>query len=67
MTGNIHRTWAEFLCGYPSLPYLLPTKTAQQHAVLLWYTYSGAPPSCTGCSVFTTMRKPVVARRNKTR
>jgi hypothetical protein len=46
MTGNVHRTWTAFLCGYPLLPYLFPTKTAQRHIVLLWYTSSGAPPSC---------------------
>jgi len=27
VTGNVHRTWAAFLCGYPLLSYLLPTKT----------------------------------------
>ena len=27
MTGNVHRTWAAFLCGYPLLPYLLHSKT----------------------------------------
>jgi hypothetical protein len=26
MTGNVHRTWAAFLCGYPLLPCFLPTK-----------------------------------------
>ena len=67
VTGNVHRTWAAFLCGYHLLPYLLPTKTAQCHAVLSWYTYSGAPPSCNGCSVFTVMRIPIVERHNKTR
>ena len=35
VTGNVHRTWSAFLCGYPLLPYHLPTKTAQRHAVLL--------------------------------
>ena len=67
MTDNVHRTWAEFLCGYPLLPCFLPTKTAQRHAVLLWYTYSGAPPSCNSCSVFTVMHKPIVVCHNKTR
>ena len=67
VTSNVHRTWAAFLCGYPLLSYRLPTKTAQRHAVLSWYTYSGAPPSCNGYSVFTTMRIPIVARHNKTR
>ena len=67
VTGNVHRTWTAFRCGYPLLPYLLPTKTAQRHAVLLWYTYSGAPPSCNSCSVSTVMRIPIVARNNKTR
>jgi len=67
MTGNVHRTWTAYLCGYPLLPYLLPTKTAQRHAVLSWYTYSGVPPSCDGYSVFTVMRIPIVARHNKTR
>jgi len=66
VTGNVHRTWAAFLYGYPMLPYLLPTKTAQRHAVLSWYTYSGAP-SCDWCSVFTVMRIPIIARHNKTR
>jgi len=32
VTGNVHRTWAAFICGYPLLPNLLPTKTAQHHA-----------------------------------
>ena len=41
VTGNVHRTWAAFLCGCPLLPYLLPTKTAQRHAVLSWYTIQG--------------------------
>ena len=67
VTGNVHRTWAAFLCGYPLLPYLLPMKTAQRHAVLSWYMYSGAPPSCNGCFVFTVMRIPIIARHNKTR
>ena len=45
VTGNVQRTWAAFLCGYPLLPCIFPTKkkTAQSHAVLLCYTYSGAP------------------------
>jgi len=67
MTGNVHRTWAAFLRGYPLLPYLLPTKTAQCHAVLSWYTYSGAPPPFNGCPVFRVMRIPIVARHNETR
>jgi len=67
VTVNVHCTWAAFLCGYPLLPYLLPTKTAQCHAVLSWYMYSGAPPFCNSCSVFPVMRIPVVARHNKTR
>jgi len=67
VTGNVHRTWTAFLCGYPLLPYLLPTKTAQRHAVLSWNTYSGVPPSCNSCSVFTVMRVPIVVCRNKTR
>ena len=29
-------------------------------------TYSGAPPSCNWCSVFTVMRIPIIARHNKT-
>jgi hypothetical protein len=49
----VHRTWAAFLCGYQLPPYLLPTNTAQRHALLSRYTYSGAPPSCKSCSVFT--------------
>jgi hypothetical protein len=67
VTGNAHRTWAAFLWGYPLLPCLLPTKTAQRHAVLSWYTYSGAPPSCNSCTVFTVMRIQIIARHNKTR
>jgi len=67
VTGNVHRTWAAFLCGYPLLPYLSPTKTAQRHTVLSWYTYSGAPPSCNWCSVFTVMRIPIIALHNKTK
>src|SRR5215475_2277407 len=44
--------WAAFLCGYPLLhPYFLPTQNAQRHAVLSWYMYSGAPPSCNSCYV----------------
>ena len=66
MTCSVHRTWAAFLCGYPLLPYLLPTKTAQRHAVLSWYTHSWALPSFNGCSVFTVMRIPIVAGHNKT-
>ena len=62
VTGNVHRAWTAFLCGYPLLPYLLPTKTAQHHAVLSWYTYSGAPPSCNSCSVFTVMRMRVTMK-----
>src|SRR5215475_1362941 len=46
--------WAAFLCGYPLLhSYFLPTKNAQSHAVLSWYMYSGAPPSCNSCYVCT--------------
>ena len=67
VTGNVHRRRAAFLSGYPLLPYLLHTKTAQRHAVLLWCTYSGAPPSCNSCSVSTVMRIPIVARHNKIR
>jgi len=26
VTGSVHRTWATFLCGYPSLPYFCPQK-----------------------------------------
>jgi hypothetical protein len=39
-----------FPCGYPLLPYFLPTKNAQRHAVLSWYMYSGAPPSLTAAT-----------------
>jgi len=53
--------------SHPLLPYLLPTKTAQRLAVLSWYTYSGAPPSCNWCSIFTVMRILIIARHNKTR
>src|SRR5215813_3621166 len=61
-------TWAAFLCGYPLLhPYFLPTKNAQRHAVLPWYMYSGVPPSCNSCYVFTVMHIPIVMRHNKTR
>ena len=67
VTGNVRRTRAAFVCGYPLLPYLLPTKTAGRHAVLSWYTYSGAPPFCNSCSLLTVMRVPLVARHNKTR
>jgi hypothetical protein len=63
VTGNVHRTWAAFHCGYPLLPYLVPKKKiAQRHAVLSWYT-----PSCNSCSVFTVMRIPIVALHSKTR
>jgi hypothetical protein len=41
--------WAAFLCGYLLLPYFLPTKNAERHAVLSWYMYSVAPPSCNSC------------------
>src|SRR5215475_973887 len=59
--------WTEFLCGYPLLPYILPTKDAQRHAVLSWYMYSGAPPYCNSCYVCTVMRIAIVVRYNKTR
>jgi hypothetical protein len=60
--------WAAFLCGYPLLhPYFLPTKNAQRHAVLSWYMYSGAPPSCNSYYVCTAMRIPIVVCHNKTR
>src|SRR5215470_15842382 len=32
-----------------------PTQTAQRHAVLSLYMYSGAPPSCNSCYVCTVM------------
>ena len=67
MTGNVRRTLAASLCGYPLLPYLLPIKTAQRHAFLSRCTYSGAPPSFNRCSVYTVMRIMIVARHNKTR
>jgi len=54
-------------CSHPLLPYLLPIKTAQHHAVLSWYTYSGALPSCNWCSIFTVTHIPIIARHNKTR
>src|SRR5215475_3556095 len=60
--------WAAFLCGSPLLhPYFLPTKNAQRHAVLSWYMYSGALPTCNSCYVCTVMRIPIVVRHNKTR
>src|SRR5215475_348287 len=59
---------AAFLCGYPLLhPYFLPTKNAQRHAVLSWYIYPGASPSCNSCYVCTVMRIPIVVRHNKSR
>ena len=67
MTGNVHRTCAAFLCGYPLLPYFFPTKTAQRHAVLSWYASAGVPPSFNGYSVFTVMRITIVACHSKTR
>ena len=67
VTGNVHCTWAAFLCGYPLLPYFFPTKNVQRHAVLCWYMYSGVPPSCNSCYVCTVMRIPIVVRQNKTR
>jgi len=67
VTRNVQPTRAAFLCGYSLLPYLFPTKITKRHTVLSWYTYSGAPPSCNSCSVLTAMRKPIVARHNKTR
>src|SRR5215475_2684853 len=45
----------------------LPTKNAQRHAVLSWYMYSEASPSCNSCYVCTVMRIPIVVRYNKTR
>jgi hypothetical protein len=42
----------------------LPTKNAQRHAVLSWYMYSGAPPSCNSY-VCTVMCIPIVVRHNK--
>jgi hypothetical protein len=59
--------WETFLCGYPLLPYFMPTKKAQHHAVLSWYMYSGAPPSYNSYYVCTFMRIPIVVRHNKTR
>ena len=34
VTGNVHRTWAAFLCGYPLLPYFFPQKP---HNATLFY------------------------------
>jgi hypothetical protein len=45
----------------------LPAKNAQRHAVLSWYMYLGAPPSCNSCYVCTDMRIQIVVRHNKTR
>jgi hypothetical protein len=60
--------WTAFLCGYRLLhPYFLPTKNSQRHAVLSWYMYSGAPPSCNSCYVCKVMRIPIVVHNNKTR
>jgi hypothetical protein len=42
-------------------------KNAQRHAILSWYMYSGAPPSCNSCYVCTGMRIPIVVSHNKTR
>ena len=67
VTGNVHLTWAAFLCGYPLLPFFSPTKNAQRHADLSWYMYSGALPSCNSCYVCTVMHIPIVVRHNKTR
>ena len=67
VTGNVHRTWTAFLCGYHLLPFFLPTKNAQRHAAVSWYMYSGAPPSCNSCCVCTVMRIPIVVHHNKTR
>jgi len=67
VTGNVHRTWAAFLCGYSLLQFFLPTKNKQRHAALSWYMYSGAPPSCNSCYVCTVMRILIVVRHNKTR
>jgi hypothetical protein len=53
--------WAAFLCAYPLLLlYFLPTKNTQHQAVLSWYMYSGAPPSCNSCYVCKFMRIPIV-------
>ena len=62
---NVHgqHFFVDILCCHT----FCPQKTAQRHAIILWYTYSGAPPSCNSCSVSTVMRIPVVARHNKTR
>jgi hypothetical protein len=46
---------------------LFAHKNAQRHAVLSWYMYSGAPPSCNSCYVCTVIRIPIVVRHNKTR
>jgi hypothetical protein len=43
-----------------------PQKT-QRHAVLSWYMYSGAPPSCNSCYVCTVICILMVVRHNKTR
>jgi hypothetical protein len=49
------------------IPYLLSTKIAQSRAVLSWYKYSGAPPSCNSRYLCTVMRIPIYVRHNKTR
>jgi len=42
VTGNVHRTWAAFLCGYPLRPYFFAHKT---HNATLFYrgTYIQSP------------------------
>jgi hypothetical protein len=63
LTGNAHRTWATFLCGYPLLPYFCPQKP---YIATLFYRgtrFQGR----NSCSVFAVMRIQIVACHNKTR
>jgi hypothetical protein len=59
--------WAAFFVDILCFHIFLLTKNAQRHAVLSWYMYSVAPPSCNSCYVCTVMRIPIVVRHNKTR
>jgi hypothetical protein len=55
--------FVDILCFH----FFLPTTNSQRHAVLLWYMYSGAPPSCNSCYICTVTRIPIVVHHNKTR
>jgi hypothetical protein len=67
MTGNVHRTWAAFLCGYPLLhPYFLPTKKTHVTVFYRGTCIQGRRHLVTAATS-VVMRIPIVVRHNKTR